>query len=43
MAKGVVDRFEVVQIEEHHGQDSALPAHLRERLEEAVAEQDAVG
>jgi hypothetical protein len=42
MTERVVDRLEAVEIEKHQGHRTAVSPRLRQRLEEAVAEQAAV-
>ncbi len=43
MASGVVDLFEMVQVEKHHGAVKPAAAGCRERVAQVIGEQAAVG
>ena len=43
MAKGVVDRLETIQIDEHHRQTTADRIDLADRLADAVGQENTVG
>ena len=43
MPMGVIDGFEVVQVDEHHSQTPSLSAGLRQTMLQPVIEQDPVG